>query len=418
MYLSRFISKNTFFPIIVFTIFSSLIADTLIAKIYTFTTNQAFSSWRFASFVIISAIFVVGQYLVLEFVKKRIKEISSKSKFSVQRIHTIVTITQYIIAIIVAFITLQVIVSSQYYNFEIMTCVTISYGLAIILLGLLSFRFFSWFRVYGNIGILLYGISSIMILANVCLTIAFADILLTQQPSISRPHTGFAYPPQFLVTLSSTSIINHSFIISSIGAYATFWLATSILLRYYSEKLGRVKYWTLLSIPLVYFALQFLPSFANSLLSVMELSPISIGIIYTIIFTLSKPIGGILFGIAFWFVARSIPRNTIVRRYFIMASFGIILLFASNQAIVLVTNTYPAFGLVTASTVGLSSYLLFLGIYASALSVAQNEKLRHSIRKVALDESKLLGSIGSAQQERELQSLVMRMTISEIKRKG
>jgi hypothetical protein len=58
---------------------------------------------------------------------------------------------------------------------------------------------------------------------------------------------------------------------------------------------------------------------------------------------------------------------------------------------------------------GLASYLLFLGIYASAISVAQNEKLRHSIRKIALKESKLLESIGSAQKEKELEAAVMRV---------
>lgn len=138
-------------------------------------------------------------------------------------------------------------------------------------------------------------------------------------------------------------------------------------------------------------------------------NPITAGVIYTVIFTLSKPVGGILFGIGFWFVARSLQRNSAVRRYFIMASFGIILLFTSNQAIILVTFTYPIFGLVTVSTVGLSSYLLFLGIYASAISVGQDEKLRHSIRKIALKESKLLDSIGGAQREKELEMTVLKI---------
>jgi hypothetical protein len=159
----------------------------------------------------------------------------------------------------------------------------------------------------------------------------------------------------------------------------------------------------------VYFILQFLPSFVNLFSAVLESNPISAGIIYTVIFTLSKPVGGILFGIGFWFVARSLPKNSIVRRYFIMASFGIILLFTSNQAVILVTFTYPAFGVVTVSTIGLSSYLLFLGIYASAISVAQDAKLRHSIRKLALKESKLLDNIGSAHKEQELETTVMRI---------
>jgi signal transduction histidine kinase len=52
---------------------------------------------------------------------------------------------------------------------------------------------------------------------------------------------------------------------------------------------------------------------------------------------------------------------------------------------------------------GLSSYLILVGIYSSAISVAQDTKLRQTIRKSTTEESKLLISIGSAQMEQEIQ---------------
>ena len=43
---------------------------------------------------------------------------------------------------------------------------------------------------------------------------------------------------------------------------------------------------------------------------------------------------------------------------------------------------------------GLSSYFVFIGIYASAIYVAEDTKLRRTIRRYALGEAKLLDSIG------------------------
>ena len=51
---------------------------------------------------------------------------------------------------------------------------------------------------------------------------------------------------------------------------------------------------------------------------------------------------------------------------------------------------------------GLASYLIFVGIYSAAVSVSEDTKLRQSIRKIAIKESKLLDSIGSAGMEQRV----------------
>jgi polyhydroxyalkanoate synthesis regulator protein len=86
------------------------------------------------------------------------------------------------------------------------------------------------------------------------------------------------------------------------------------------------------------------------------------------------------------------------------------LLFSSNQAAGLVLIPYPPFGLVTVSFFGLASYLLLIGIYSSAISVAEDSNLRRSIRSFAMKESRLLDSIGTAQMEEEIQKKVITFT--------
>jgi len=86
----------------------------------------------------------------------------------------------------------------------------------------------------------------------------------------------------------------------------------------------------------------------------------------------------------------------------IISAYGFVLLFLSSQAILLVNAVpYPPFGLATVSFIGLSSYMILVGIYCSAISVAEDSKLRQSIRSFALRESKLLDSIGTAQIDTE-----------------
>jgi hypothetical protein len=59
---------------------------------------------------------------------------------------------------------------------------------------------------------------------------------------------------------------------------------------------------------------------------------------------------------------------------------------------------------------GLSSYLLLLGVYSSAISVSEDSKLRQSIREFTLAEPKLLDSIGTAHMEQEIEKRVLALT--------
>jgi hypothetical protein len=204
--------------------------------------------------------------------------------------------------------------------------------------------------------------------------------------------------------------LNYGYVISSILSFMITWAATAMLLRHYSPRLGIVKYWIILSIPLIYFLSQFLSLFLNLFASLLKSDPIFFGIIFTLIFTVSKPAGGVLFGLAFWAIARNIHHKGAVRDYLTISAYGFVLLFISNQAIVLVDAPYPPFGLATISFMGLSAYLILVGISSSAISIAEDSKLRQSIRKFAIDESKLLDSIGSAQMEQQIEKKVITMT--------
>jgi hypothetical protein len=123
---------------------------------------------------------------------------------------------------------------------------------------------------------------------------------------------------------------------------------------------------------------------------------------------LSKLAGGILFGVAFWTVAKTIHKTSTVRAYMIISAYGMILFFITGQAIITQTP-YPAFGAATVCFVGLSSYMMLVGIYSSAISVSQDATLRRSIQRSVEKQSELLHGIGTAQMEQEIQKTVLKI---------
>jgi hypothetical protein len=54
-----------------------------------------------------------------------------------------------------------------------------------------------------------------------------------------------------------------------------------------------------------------------------------------------------------------------------------------------------------------SDIIFRIGNYSSATSLSEDTKLRQSIRKYAIDQSRLLDSIGTAQMEQELRKTVL-----------
>jgi hypothetical protein len=246
-----------------------------------------------------------------------------------------------------------------------------------------------------------------MLAISTVLTLLFVIFVLAGLPTYVRPHIGFISPTP--IPGSITDILNYPYFISAVLSFILSWIATAALLSHYSKRFGKIKYYTIISIPLVYFMIQFLPLFPNLLFEVGRSEPILFSIMYTFIFTLSKPAGGIMFGIAFLTIAWSIGK-TAVRDYMIISAFGFVLLFTSNQATVLVSAPYPPFGLPSVLFMGLSSFLILEGIYSAAISVAQDTKLRQSIRKFAVKESRLLDSIGTAHMQEEIEKRVIVMT--------
>ncbi len=403
-------NNNTIIFTVVIIVVFALIVDTSLIKTSILTTSQTGSSQRVEYFIVIISITLAGQYLILGFVKNKSKEIRRKKELRFSAIFKIVTIVQHSLTAILVSIILQLVLTSQYNVSLLIAAIAISYTLAVIIMALLTQRFFSWFKSNRNYVVLSYGFASATFMTFALVALFFVDLTLYSNiPQHVLAHLAENIP--FLPPGSTQAILSSAYDLLSVLSFLVMWGATSLLLRHYTQRLGRVKYWIILSIPLVFFVSQFLTISLRLFAPLFTSQALFYGVILTLIFNLSKPAGGILFGIAFWIIARNIRRSSIiVRDYMIISAYGLVLLFCSSQASVLVTGPYPPFGLATASLIGLSSYLVLVGIYSSAISVAEDSNLRQSIRDSAIKEAKLLDSIGIAQMEQEIQKRVIEIT--------
>ena len=398
------IGSTGIFIIIIFIIIATIV-DTSIISITTSAGGLRSSVLDIALFIFMVLVFVVGQYVILAFVKQGYKDkggkISGLKQHDLDWINKTVTITQYVLIAILVFTILQMLFMSSYHILILKSTIFISYGLSFILLALLAKRFFSWFKLNHNSVVLAYALATTMISINAIITIIYINNVFINDPAIIRPIrslTGALASPD--ITLSSL------YVLTSVLSFILTWIATVLLLRHYSRKLGIIKYWIIVSIPLAYFLSQFQPLFLYSFADLRLSNPVLFGIIYNLIFTISKPAGGVLFGIAFWSVAKSLTSKT-VKDYMMISAYGMMLLFTVNQPTGLTLIPYPPFGLSSICFMVLASYLVFLGVYSSATSVSEDTRLRQTIRKIALRESQFLDVIGTAQMEQELQRRVI-----------
>jgi len=397
--------ENMFVLFILLTI--ALVMDISLAKVYGIGLNLYVSSinLKIAVFIVLTVFGLFGQYALVRYVKNKTGISKSSEVLHLQVLHKVFIIFQYALAGILVTLTLQIVVGNYYSTVLLIGATSFSYILALIMLGLLALRFFSWFNLFRNSVVLCFGLTSAALVINEIITLIYVDALL-----LAKPLTLGLYAGGSTYSVSTAQMLYTGYVITTIISFILTWIATILLLHHYSYKFGKVKYWIIVSAPLIYFISQFLPLFPNLFDILLNEDPVFYSIILALIFTWSKIAGGIFFGIAFWLISKNLDHGNVVKDYMNISAYGFIFLFISNQAIVLVIGPYPPFGLITIAYTGLSSYLILVGIYSSVLSVSQDTRLRQSIRKLAKSESKLLDNISTAQIEQDIQSRVIKMT--------
>lgn len=361
----------------------------------------------FVLFVVVTS--VINMILLL-FVRRKDTQATSTRSLLLRGTYIGTTGSQYTILLVSFIVIIEMVVFHAYDTTFSLFVIYVSHFWCVGILGILSFTFIRWFRFSGSFSMLTYAVVFIVIiyLSLVALPLLIQQFTMQTKLIYLRDYTN-------LITTVKIPSRDTAFIYG-LGNYVlpvmiiSSWILTVSLLKPYAHRIGKM-FWLVISIPLFYQLFTFVVRDAN-----LVTDPALIEIIYSkqvqFLFAISYQINGLFFAIAYLTIARKMKRP-IVKNYLIICSIGIISLFSSIQPGTPFYAAYPPFGLVTLLLLGLSSYLLLVGMLGCAAYVARDSEIRREIHKRLDIDSDLL-KMGRAEIHRQIETRV-KTTIDKVK---
>jgi hypothetical protein len=329
-------------------------------------------------------------------------------------LHLAVIIIQLAISTILTYIVMELVVTRGYTFVSVWYATFLSYGLAILCMSILCYKFLMWFKSHHDLIILLY-------------IIAFSTMVVYLVTSLTLLNLEFSYSDSTInlrsmkrqISDSSNTLLNYPLLFGtnnylSVLSFLSMWTATILQLRAYSTRLGNFRYWALVIIPLSYFLFPLVANQFGVFNNLRMEYGMQFNFIYIILVSPYKQIGGLLFGIVFWMAAEKIKRENL--KYFMFISgTGMILLFNATVIHDISYILAPPFGIITLLFAGMASYFLLIGIFASSVELARDTVIRSEINKIAAKEHGFLKNLGFAETERVLERRlkpIMKKTLS------
>ncbi|HEY9386514.1 MAG TPA: hypothetical protein VIP70_05710 [Nitrososphaeraceae archaeon] len=320
--------------------------------------------------------------------------------------HGIITATLILTVAIILVIILQMIFLNNYSVILLSAQTYLSHLSPLILLSFLIFLFGGWLTSSKrNYIMMLFAISFSLVSVNLVVSLLYLQsyFSISALPDV-KPYPIVAYVTN-LAGFPFTESLSTVFDALSVSSFLLMWIATAILLSQYRYRMGRIKYFSLMSIPLIYYIFPFQNYFGDVFFPLLYSSPVAFSIIYILIFSATKQVGALLFSLTFW-TASSLVHDDRVRKSLLMSSIGIAILFGSIELAPLQYRVYPPYGLITEAFIPLGAYLLFVGIFASAKYISGDAKLRRELYKSAVSQLGLLKTIGVSQMEKEFEEKI------------
>ena len=401
----RMLSSTTAWSVMTGVIVIILILDGIVTNL-PFYNLQSRSTLTFQLFfaaeVLISALF---QIFYLKIIKKKyeVNPIIGHFRKYANVTYYVVSITQYLIVALLLVTLLEIEILNQYHTIILLIQILLSVLLSVGISVLLAFRLLLWIKHKGDYLIIAYAAAAILISINSAFIALFMSLEMQGKPMVIDPSVFY----------SNYQLINYDLHqIQSNISFATFialWIASTLLLRRQRRKWGAIKFYIIISLPLVYYLGLVQLILSTVLVQHHVLSSIQSYTFNVINSILTRPVGGILFGVAFWMIGRSVS-DVKISDYMKLSAIGIMLLSISNQDAGIYLLPYPPFGLPTITFMGISSYLLFVGIYYSSISISIDTQLRKTIESSVDEQFKFVSKMGRSQMESEIESRVKGVT--------
>ena len=289
------------------------------------------------TFVALGIVCICSQLIILNFANNKVR----KSFLFIERLHikvvnrAIMIVQLGIIALLVA-ILFEVSLILSYDVLLLEAIIVSSFLTATCMTALLSWRLIIWLKSNKNHVILAYLLASLFISVSAIIGIVYLLDQLSYQPAVSYARQYGDYLEHAEKGYSS---LVYPYTISSVIAFVLLWIGTVFLLQSYRKRLGTKKYWIIMAAPLLYFLSQFQPVILNLVLNYASDNPMLFNLVYVVMVDVSRPMGGILFGLAFILIARKLQSQE-VKGYLVISGTGFLLLLVSYQAVALTSTQH------------------------------------------------------------------------------
>jgi hypothetical protein len=331
------------------------------------------------------------QSVLIKKAREAVKIERSKSTIG-QTVLMIAALLQYSAAGILVIVFFQAFFTLKYSVVLLEAILGINLITSSVILAILSSRFVRTFRYSPTKLVFAYMVAIAALSLSGIITFIYVENFLQRKPdSISSGYNPWAsFSPVVLTDLVTV------YQLIGIISFATLWIATVFLTNHYTSKSKKIKYWIIVSIPLVYFASQFLPSLLQHLDPLRQLgvedNPMY-SYVYNLFLNTVRTAGGIMFGFVFFILSKTIQHSQL-KNSLIMAGIGLILIFGANASSLIIMTPYPPWGILSATFLITGAYSLIIGLDSAALYVATDSSLRRVIEKSPQKDYDILKSLG------------------------
>ena len=401
-------SNKSIFTLII-SILIIIIMDGSLTIFCTPKSNRIINISNTELYLIYSIVFITSNIILLKIVTSITSILKKYDKYY----YIIILSVQSLLSITLLTIYGQMILYSNYSNFFIFLIVISSFLSSIAFLIILTIRLLHWFSLTHNHLTLMYGIAFLVFILNTIFGLIYLTQILSTHGDIIKPASCRAiFASLFNLNPNLSIFLSNLYDITSIISFISIWVATTIMLKQYSRRIGKIKYWILVSIPLFVFLIKYEVMFYYfindpAILDIfyVELSP-NLNPIIDMILRSNLQFGGVFFAIAFLVIAKKIPKRHKIVNSLIISLLGMMFLVGSKDISALIFPSYPPLGIVAISFMSLASYLLLVGIYSSATITARDTNLRTYLSKMVGNDTALLTNIAFSEKESEIEKSV------------
>ncbi len=377
-----------------------MVIDSTIVKYIAYSNREYPTLVYVTIFIILAVNFVVTVSALFLSVKNKSREAGFRSGLSVKSYYIIIALTELALVSIILTVIQPSIALKSYTTFSLLAAIYISHMTALFFLIMLVLTFINWIVMKRDKILTLYTISFSLTAIAIMASLIYATYVLSHQPSYIRPssfHRSLLDLPRGELTMYFGPALDGI----SIAAFISVWVASVVLMNTYSQRIGKIKYWLITSIPLIYFIFPFEKNIIDIFQYLGNSFPVFYGVLNVIIFSATKQIGALFFSLVFLTASTLVTKNEMQKHLFISA-IGMAILYGAIEIDTLLFATYPPFGLVTVSFIPMGSFLLLIGIVHSAKLVAHDKELRTEFYRTAMSQLNLLKLIGVTEMEKEL----------------